>query len=526
MFAIRLRFITTILPAVALIVWITLVALPFLSMGHISERQAARASGSTMLMQMAGFVAFVGLVVLARRREVWNSPFVRMATYPALMFAVFFLAAVLGGLAVDDPARRVAYAVATWIAFVAASAFWASPPRDLRLGLTASGLVLFAICTALLVLFDVTAQRNVGGVQPNQFGQLAFAAAVLCTFGGRRLALAGMVLALVMIATVASRSALLALLLYAATYFVLGRSYRSATLVAAMGLLAFIGAELREQASDVTGRTLSVRVGAAVDLLSEERGIGSGFTGRTEHWSDAAAAIAERPILGWGFRQSEVMAHSGYLQAIVDMGVLFGTLLIVTCIVVTGRRLVSVWTTARRHGGLLRHEQRRIATSYLVAIIGLWVFEPLYINIGAVTSIVLILMLAQPPYRVLTFGRRTDPPVIPVTPAPRPRPVLLPAPDCAIRSSDPAPAQAFPIASAAFAQSRSRDGGTTSGTLGRWPVAGGSRPADGAADDLAERHLPHNVALTRLRWGRGAVWAKSPMDRHEETCDQARDDAA
>jgi O-antigen ligase len=72
-------------------------------------------------------------------------------------------------------------------------------------------------------------------------------------------------------------------------------------------------------------------VSDALQVNSDERGIGSGFTGRDDLNIAAIPQIFYSPFIGYGFRQraNYMAAHNGYLNTWLENGVFIGSALII-----------------------------------------------------------------------------------------------------------------------------------------------------------------------------------------------------
>lgn len=119
-------------------------------------------------------------------------------------------------------------------------------------------------------------------------------------------------------------------------------------------------------------------VGSEVFLLdSPERGLGSGFTGRSELWAAAYDIWLKSPLLGIGFRQHEqfmpdgMPAHNAYLAMLADTGMIG---LIVYLVLLIGS-LVGAY-------GIQDRRTRRFALAIIVAYIVSGFFDRRTINGG------------------------------------------------------------------------------------------------------------------------------------------------
>jgi O-antigen ligase len=108
---------------------------------------------------------------------------------------------------------------------------------------------------------------------------------------------------------------------------------------------------------------------------SPDRGLNSGFTGRTAIWSEAFDLWLKAPLLGIGFRQHErfllVPAHNAYLAMLADTGLLG---LILYLVLLIGS-LVASW-------GIEDQRTRRFVVTALVGYVVVGFFDRRAINTG------------------------------------------------------------------------------------------------------------------------------------------------
>jgi len=244
-------------------------------------------------------------------------------------------------------------------------------------------------------------ERSFGFVPPNNIAKLAMLASVFCIFGSPRLMRIGIVAALSLIILTQSRGTLLAYLLFWQVYLMgvnSGRSLFTWALFITSAVISIVLLDLLW-----AGRWSLDMLVEAVFLLSDPvRGTGSGLTGRLDHWVAAASVISDNPVFGYGLRtrgpftvdpviHSGFNAHSGYLNMIMDVGILGAVAL--TAVIV---RHILILKPNMRSGTETERKRRSVARAYLVAALFLWGLEPLYIDIGAPFGLATLLFLAVP----------------------------------------------------------------------------------------------------------------------------------
>jgi O-antigen ligase len=150
-------------------------------------------------------------------------------------------------------------------------------------------------------------------------------------------------------------------------------------------VLAFLAVYWQETADAVS---------ALLFIEDKYRGVGSGFTGRTDAWQEAYQLFADNPILGIGFRvhgqyMSGVLksAHNGYLSMLADAG-LAGLITVLTLIGACSWRLLR----------MVREGDRTaiIGFSFILGYLFVAIFERLLINFGSATSTLMWVFLLMP----------------------------------------------------------------------------------------------------------------------------------
>jgi O-antigen ligase len=110
-------------------------------------------------------------------------------------------------------------------------------------------------------------------------------------------------------------------------------------------------------------------------LDSSNRGIDSGFTGRSDIWAASIDLWLKSPLLGFGYRQHEqfllVPAHNAYLAMLADTGLLG----FIVYIVLLATSLVASW-------GIQDPRTRRFVVSVLVGYVIIGFFDRRNINAG------------------------------------------------------------------------------------------------------------------------------------------------
>ena len=146
-----------------------------------------------------------------------------------------------------------------------------------------------------------------------------------------------------------------------------------------------------------TGAT-NIVAGDVLKLNDPYRGLDSGFTGRTEVWSDALKLWINHPLFGVGFRMHEQIldfpAHNAYLAMAADTGI-FGLLLYCALLV---RSFAAGWR-------LQDPIARRLIIATVVSYAEVGLFERRAINVGNPMGIIFVMAC----FLAFTFAARRLP---------------------------------------------------------------------------------------------------------------------
>jgi O-antigen ligase len=301
------------------------------------------------------------------------------------------------------------YALATWLVFVLAHLYWSSDYAVVRRVLVFSGIVMFAWLFALVLHLGLSNGfgHGIGGINRNTTAAVGMAAMICCVLSANRTIRWGGVGCCALFALmVNSRGTMLALGVFLAVYYTLHKGTLRAGWRAALVLFLVAVALL---VSTFAQQFLFEDV---MRLNDPNRGLGTGLTGRVDTWKRGIEIFWKSPLIGHGFRAYlgskegfALTAHGGYVMLLIETG-LIGTLLAVATVVLEAvRRMnrarqfrnapVAAWP------GIDRQESLRlnaVACATMVNMLTYWVYEPLYLNLGTVMSVVFFLMLAAPEF--------------------------------------------------------------------------------------------------------------------------------
>jgi hypothetical protein len=315
------------------------------------------------------------------------------------------LALALAPLSID-PLRTALYAVSTLGVFLVASWAWLSDYARFRRVLFVAGVVLLAFLAALIVHHGMS-RTSVGGIQRNRYAQTALAG-MLCLFLARGWTKwLGFAVAMAMSLLVTSRGTIVAFGVFAVVYFALKYGMARGiltTLCLAVGGVFFLALpKIGDRASDAL-------VNRVAKVNDAERGFGTGFTGRLDTWEQGLRVFSRSPAIGHGFRTrvgavggegNDYVAHSGYVNMLADVGIIGSALIMAALLYDFFKRFGVIQSIKRQH---LRNSPEMIDTyelncticAVMAAEAFLWLFEPLYLNLGATRSIMFILLFMAP----------------------------------------------------------------------------------------------------------------------------------
>lgn len=284
------------------------------------------------------------------------------------------------GLAIPAAWTPIIYTMNAIFIMVIGTLVAASPDRRL---LRSIGGLYCIVGTPFLVYVDLTGEMLWGrlvanDLQPNNWGLMGL---TVCLGAIARkpglAALAGFVVGAATILQASSREHLLALavilLVMAVLYFRTMNSSRLSTALVGSCVTLILAALMFDP------YILDAFAYINHDILlldSHNRGIDSGFTGRTGVWGETFDLWLKSPFLGIGFRQHEQFlagtpAHNGYLAMLADTGVLGLAVYLVLLI----SSLIASWD-------IQDPRTRRFVVAAIVGYIVIGFFDRRAINAG------------------------------------------------------------------------------------------------------------------------------------------------
>jgi hypothetical protein len=354
-------------------------------------------------------VLLTGLFLFARHG-------VMIAVYraqPILVFlliysAIIIFMSIVSAESLGSPAQIVQYVV-TAGCFVLCLCFWQAPAQyiddALAMGFLALALSL-SVAAAVQGFHDF---RWVGLIHPNHYARYAYVALVLHSLVVKRVSLLVFIPCFAATYMVSARTIMIGTLLFyfgylAMTHYTaLFSRFRQMVNVRILGII-LIGLPVAMGFAMLFLNTdrLVDKITNDLAIFDADRGVLSGFTGRSESWNVFFDSIDKFVFFGYGFRSSRYglhTVHSGILSYFMDFGLILGSVLLLA---ILSRAVYLIWHGfhAQEHRSLLCG--LAIATTLLIQ----W-FEPDNFNIGFIGAFFFMLILAyvEPVRRLATRER-------------------------------------------------------------------------------------------------------------------------
>jgi O-antigen ligase len=145
-------------------------------------------------------------------------------------------------------------------------------------------------------------------------------------------------------------------------------------------------------------------------LHDKSRGIGTGFTGRWASWQKGLETFWKSPLIGHGFRahlesKEELGSHSGYIRLLIETGLIGTGLAVMTVVIEALRRLKLAKRLRDAYASTMpgidleqSFRLNAVACAAMLTVLTYWVYEPMYLNLGTVMSLIFFLMFAAPDF--------------------------------------------------------------------------------------------------------------------------------
>lgn len=390
----------------ALAAWLIGLLIPYWNYSDWEGRQTVLEENLTVPFQLGGSILFIAfMLAFGTRFLVRYIKLIRYNPHIILLFIYFTLQLLFSAISIA-PLESAAYALYSGILVIALGAIWTMDDAVLIRGLRLL-TIAFIVYMAAYMLKNLDGQLF-GAIQKNQFAKSLQAALLLSvlTFARGRVLVAALLVGI--IALMSSRSSLLTSLILiigiSAQFALQGRPAQvNKWVIATLATIVIL-----IPASPIVVEFVYSHVLA---LDSESRGLDAGlFTGRQYLWKPAVDLLADKPFLGYGFRTREDLsapvgpefnAHMGYLNLMLDSGVVGGAFFLYALFFVIVARLIRhrvVNATSIRVFDPVNFRDRLnfLILLFMISYVALLFSEPIYFSLGTPFSLLVILLFAAP----------------------------------------------------------------------------------------------------------------------------------
>ncbi|WFE75342.1 hypothetical protein [Roseinatronobacter sp. S2] len=303
--------------------------LHYFELANYYDRTSSERGRLYSLTGVLGFLTIALMLILTK----FENPFKHSSV--AFYFIIAMLGiAFLGSITSLQPMFSLAYSILL-IAVVLSMAYL----RGIFENSSQGHLAIAAWVTALIVVslffyHDVDFPRRVGGIQPNELAKAAIVSMVLAFLSGSKYRFLFFIFAASVTLFAASRGGVSILVIFSIIYL-----FQRRPLIISILTLFFAGVLGTISWIFISTFTPDIARLFLEDILALEHSsravVGTGFTGRTDHWMVGANLFSDgsfwRLFLGYGIGTREsvqvedlryVNAHQGYLNLLLDVGLL------------------------------------------------------------------------------------------------------------------------------------------------------------------------------------------------------------
>jgi hypothetical protein len=322
----------------------------------------------------------------------------RFATAIVLLCVFSSLVLLLTILVCDypDSITQMTQYVVTLGGFLLCLCFWQAPERDVDNALAMAVLALSASLITAAAVQGFHDYRWVGLIHPNHYARYAYIALVLHAILTRRVDLPIFVLCFAAAYMVSARTLMIAMVLFYAGYLCCiasgipaDRNRRAVGLRALAGALIGLPVVTAGVLMSIDSDRLIERLTNDLAIFDPDRGVFSGFTGRSDSWNAFFDAMDDFAFFGYGFRSSRYnlhTVHSGVLSYFLDFGLILGGALLFA---VVARALYLIW-----FGRKYNDRRGMICGLAIASTLVIQSFEPDNFNIGFIGAFFFMLILA------------------------------------------------------------------------------------------------------------------------------------
>ncbi len=313
---------------------------------------------------------------------------------PVSMLSIAFcVVAITSALQSEDPVFSLGMFVAIMVGLLICAGLWEFIKLDILRLLAVFSVLGTIVVGATYVLTDHGPGRYIAVIHPNQWGSICFGLSVAALAIKRTPVKLALIAVNVFVILQAEARGSFSALVVAFSVFALMRTIRTIKTNPGGVVVRILLLTITLLAGLYYSETVIDAFTKIFHLYNADRGLDSGFTGRTGFWEDALDHFREHPILGAGPRMTQI-AHNGYLVILSDMGVV-GAILFFPILVI---RTFRLWKQARG-GDMVASIGLALVSGYLFFAI----FEASLLNVGNPTSLLAWLFMLKPKFNRRDF---------------------------------------------------------------------------------------------------------------------------
>lgn len=280
--------------------------------------------------------------------------------------------------------------------FLLCLCFWQAPARYVDNAIAMAFLALITALVTAAIIQGFHHYRWVGLIHPNHYARYAYVALILHSILTKRVSLFIFLPCLMATYMVSARTVMVGMILFYLGYIFCAHYNALTSRIQQVTNLRIIATFLISFPIAIAIISLFIDGDRVIEIISNDlaifdpdRGVGSGFTGRSESWNRFFDAVDQFIFVGYGFRSSRYAlhtVHSGVLSYFMDFGLILGSILLIA---IVARAVYLIWL------GFKYDEQRALISGLAISTtLIIQCFEPDNFNIGFIGSFFFMLILA------------------------------------------------------------------------------------------------------------------------------------
>lgn len=383
--------------------WWFLISYPMITLkvdlaGEFNEyASVANENGFVVVGQLAGMALFLVASVTAYYSRI---PLALSRLSPMLLAILAIFSLSLAVQLHDEELRILMGILYTCLLITIAiqlSTVWTMSPDDFERCMTGASVILCSFGVSAIAILGWPDGRAVGSIHPNGFSAPLLAAFIFSQFRAGWLGIVIRILCIGMTGLVSSRYAFIGCIAaFVAHQSILNPLSPRKITIAFLALI--VGSAFWPLIAGILTHVLA--------LDDPTRGNSSGFSGRSDLWTDSLAGLADHP-LGVGFKRvvlATVGGHNGYLKTVLEFGVPGGVLILLCFFGTVASAGIDAVTEPDRNSQLHRFASARFG-GLLAYALGSF-FQPQLFSLGDAFGISLLFLLFRP--RMTPFPHRVE----------------------------------------------------------------------------------------------------------------------